>query len=198
MRGEHGQVFRLELAGRIDQHAFDGGAVVGLPLVGLALGKVAVGNAPVECCDGTSLIEFVGAVGEIDFFGLAQRGVCEGYPRGMLSDRKLGVRARPVAEFVQGSCGLGHGIDLDFGAESGSGHDCVGRDGIVFDGADEIRAPLLDLACLGIDPVEVRLQIAVGAGDVALFDYEEDVAAVVGPMQMAFGGGVVGDAVRRD
>ncbi len=42
-------------------------------------------------------------------------------------------------------------------------------------------APLSD-----IDPVEMRLEIAVGAGDVAYFYGEEDVAAVVGPAEMAF------------
>src|SRR5580658_7929264 len=42
--GEQGQMFRFKFAGRIDQHAFDGGAVVGLPAIGLALGKLALGE----------------------------------------------------------------------------------------------------------------------------------------------------------
>ena len=65
--GQHGQVFRFEFAGRIDQHAFDGGAVVGLPAVGLALGKIALGEELVEGSDGTRLVKFVGAFGQVNF-----------------------------------------------------------------------------------------------------------------------------------
>ncbi len=61
--GGGGEMLRLEFAGRIDQHAFDAGAVVGFPAVGLALGKVALGEEFVEGCDGTGLIELVGAFG---------------------------------------------------------------------------------------------------------------------------------------
>ncbi len=46
--GEHGQMLGFEFAGRIDQHAFDGGAVVGFPAVGLALRKIALGEEFVE------------------------------------------------------------------------------------------------------------------------------------------------------
>ncbi len=41
MRVNMGRCFCLKLARRIDQHAFDRGAVVGLPLVGLALREIA-------------------------------------------------------------------------------------------------------------------------------------------------------------
>ena len=61
--GEHGQVFLLEFAGRIDQHAFDRGAVVGLPLVGLALGEICLCEFLVEVGDRDGLSEFVGGVG---------------------------------------------------------------------------------------------------------------------------------------
>ncbi len=61
--GEHGQVFGTKFSGRVDQHSFDGGAVVGLPAVGLALGKVALGEKFVEGSDGAGLVEFVGAFG---------------------------------------------------------------------------------------------------------------------------------------
>ncbi len=60
--GQHGQVLLLEFSGRIDQHAFDGGAVVGFPLVGLGLRKVALGEEFVELRDRPSLIEFFEAV----------------------------------------------------------------------------------------------------------------------------------------
>jgi hypothetical protein len=39
-----GQILGSNFAGRINQHAFDGGAVVGLPAVGLALRKIALGE----------------------------------------------------------------------------------------------------------------------------------------------------------
>ena len=45
---EHRQVLGFEFARRINQHAFDGGAVVGLPLIGLALRKIALGEEFVE------------------------------------------------------------------------------------------------------------------------------------------------------
>ena len=46
--GEQGQMLFFKLARRIDQHAFDGGAIVGLPAVGLALRKIALGEGFVE------------------------------------------------------------------------------------------------------------------------------------------------------
>ena len=70
--GEHGQMLRFKFAGRIDQHAFDGGAVVGLPAIGLALGKLALGEKFVEGSDGTCVGKLVGAFGEIDFGWLLQ------------------------------------------------------------------------------------------------------------------------------
>ena len=42
----------------------------------------------------------------------------------------------------------------------------IGRHGVVLDGADEGFIPLLDRTRFCIDPVEMRLQVAVGAGDV--------------------------------
>ena len=60
---EHGQMLLLEFARRIDQHAFDRGAVVGLPLIGLALRKILFGESRVEAGDGFGLVEFVGGVG---------------------------------------------------------------------------------------------------------------------------------------
>ena len=41
------------------------------------------------------------------------------------------------------------------------------------------------------------LEIAIGAGDVSDFYAEEDVAIVVGPLQMSFDGLVVGEAAGR-
>ncbi len=60
------------LTGRVDQHAFDGGAVVGLPAVGLALREIFFGEGFVEGGDGAGLVEFVGGIGEVDFCGLLQ------------------------------------------------------------------------------------------------------------------------------
>ena len=67
-------------------------------------------------------------------------------------------------------------------------------DRIVFDRADEIFAPLLDRADSAVDPIKMRLQVAIGAGDVADFDAEEDVAVVVGPMRAGFLGFILGDS----
>jgi hypothetical protein len=61
--GEQRQIFLFELARRIDQHAFDRGAVVGLPAIGLALRQFALGEKFIERSDGIGLIEFVGALG---------------------------------------------------------------------------------------------------------------------------------------
>ena len=44
----------------------------------------------------------------------------------------------------------------------------------------------------------MRLQVAVGAGDVSDFDAEENVAAIVGPVGADFCGLVVGDAAGLD
>ena len=62
----------------------------------------------------------------------------------------------------------------------------------MFDWADEIFAPLLDCAGFSIYPIQVRLDIAVGAGYISYVDAEENVAAVVGPVQFGFNGLVVG------
>ena len=70
---EHGQVPGFKFAGRINQHAFDCGPVVGFPPVGLALRKITLGEEMVEGGDGLRLIELGGAVGKIDFGGLAER-----------------------------------------------------------------------------------------------------------------------------
>ena len=92
---------------------------------------------------------------------------------------------------------------MDFRAGAGCGQDCVVGFDIVLDWADEIFGPLLDLAAFDvglfdIDPVEMRLDVAVGAGDVSDFDGEEDVAAVAVPARADFFGLVVGDAAWLD
>ncbi len=56
----------------------------------------------------------------------------------------------------------------------------------------EILDPLLVRSGLAVDPVEMRLQVAVRTGDVPDLDGEKDVAIVAGPMQLGFGGLVVG------
>src|ERR1700676_2413171 len=70
--GECRQMLCLKFAGRIDQHAFDHGAVVGLPAVRLALREIFFGDGFVEGCDGMGVGKFVGAFGEADFGGLLQ------------------------------------------------------------------------------------------------------------------------------
>jgi len=70
--GEEGKIFLFEAAGRIDQHAFDGGAIVGLPAVGLALGEIAFGEEMVEGSYGARLTQFIGAVRQVDFSRLLQ------------------------------------------------------------------------------------------------------------------------------
>src|SRR5690348_2072668 len=72
-QSEHRQMLGFELAGRIYQHAFDCCAVVGLPLVGLALREIGVSELLVEAGNGAGLIEFVGRVSEVDFVWLAER-----------------------------------------------------------------------------------------------------------------------------
>jgi len=65
----------------------------------------------------------------------------------------------------------------------------------VVDGAEEVFGPLDDGGGVSIDPVEVGLEVAVGAGHVSDFDREEDMAAVVGPVEAGFDGLVVGELV---
>ncbi|HEY2147041.1 MAG TPA: hypothetical protein VGH32_03835, partial [Pirellulales bacterium] len=86
---------------------------------------------------------------------------------------------------------------MDFGAYAGSGQYTVGHGGVMLDGADEIFAPLFDGAGVDIDGVEMRLDVAIRTGDVADFDAEEDVAAIVGPVNADFLGFVLGDAAGR-
>jgi hypothetical protein len=62
----------------------------------------------------------------------------------------------------------------------------------VFDGTDTVFAPLLDGGGVTIDPVEMRLEVAIRAGDVSDLDGEEYVAIVVGPAEIAFDGLVMG------
>ncbi len=114
-------------------------------------------------------------------------------------------------QFIQRVAGLRDGVDGDFGSETRGGENCVGGDGEVFHGADEVLAPLLDCAGfavgllvirlfgirrLAINPVEVRLQVTIGAGYVADFDGEEDVATVVGPARFHLNRLIVGEAAR--
>src|SRR5271156_244031 len=70
--GEHGQALFLEFARRVNQHAFDRGAVVGLPAVGLALRKIALGEKLVEGRDGTRLVDLIGAFRQVNFGWLLQ------------------------------------------------------------------------------------------------------------------------------
>src|ERR1700678_4095257 len=89
---------------------------------------------------------------------------------------------------MQRFCRLGDGIKLNFGSGAGRGEHVLVGDGIAFDFADEILAPLLDGAAFAcaVYPIKMRLEISVGAGYVADLYAEKYVAAVVRPMQPAF------------
>ena len=69
---EHGQMLCFEFSRRINQHAFDGGAVVGLPLVGLALRKFAFGEQFVEGGDGRGPDRVCRDHRQVNFAGLAR------------------------------------------------------------------------------------------------------------------------------
>ena len=109
---------------------------------------------------------------------------CDGGSVGGAGD--VGVGSGPGTDAAQRFGGLGGGIHLNFGAEARRGEDVVSDGGVVLDGAEEIFVPLLDLAGVCIDPIEMRLEVAVGAGDITLLSFEEDVAAVSGPTRVDF------------
>src|ERR1017187_965765 len=100
--------------------------------------------------------------------------------------RKNFVSPFPAVEFVQRLAGLRDGIHSHFRSETRGGQHAVGGDGVMVHRTDEVFAPLLDRAgtaigLFAINPVEVRLKIAIGTGDVSDFDAEENVATVIGP-----------------
>src|ERR1700691_5287977 len=204
---EHGQMLGLKFAWRIDQHPFDSGAVVGLPSVGLALGKFAFGEEFVEGRDGTRLVKLSGAFGEIDFGRFLQRRIDKGDAGRVERSGDGLVRAFPSVEFVQGLSRLGDGICGYFGASAGAGEHSVSGHGVAVDWTDEVLAPLLDgtsvaiglfagglftVRLFAVEPVEMRLQVAIWSGYVSDFDDEKYVAIVVGPAQCAFDGLIVG------
>src|SRR5271163_2659923 len=116
--GEQGQMLRFKFAGRIDQHAFDGGAVVGLPAIGLAFRKFAFGEEFVEGRDGMGVGEFVGAFREVDFGWLLQRRIHEGDAGRMSGCGDVLVGAWPSVEFVQRLGGLSGRVHGDFGSDA--------------------------------------------------------------------------------
>ena len=70
------------------------------------------------------------------------------------------------------------------------------------DWSDEVFAPLLDCGSFtvwlcavelcAVNPVKVRLEVAVAAGYVSDFDAEEKMAAVIGPAEIGFLSLIVG------
>ena len=154
--GEHGQMLGFEFARRINQHAFDGGAVVGLPVVGLALREIGFGEVLVEGRDGAGLIEFVGGVGEIDFFGLAEGRIDEGDFRRVRGDGDGRVGAGPSAESGAVSRWAWWrsraGLRCRGGRRRGRCLSLLSGNGVMFDGADEILGPLLDLSVFAYQP----------------------------------------------
>ena len=192
--GEHGQVLGLEFAGRIDQHAFDGGAVVGLPLVGLALRKIALGEELVEGSDGAGRSHCVWPVCQVDLGGRGQRGILECDTLRVRSGGEFLVSSFLPDDRMQRIGGIGGGVHLNFGAEARGDDDSVGGRLIADDLAGKVFGPLLNFLAEDVHPIQMRLQVAVGAGDISLFNTEEDVAAVVGPAWADFGGLILGDA----
>ena len=145
------------------------------------MGEIAFGEEFVEGRDGLGLIEVGGAVGQVDFVGLAERGVDEGEFWGVGGGGDFGVGAGPTAEVVEFIGWFGGGIHLDFGAEACGGEECspgrirpdarcgrdwdarcargtdecvrhyIRRDGVVLHRSDETFGPLFDLSGLCVD-----------------------------------------------
>ena len=63
--------------------------------------KIVLGEEFVERSDRTGLIEFVGALGEINFGRFAEGRVNECDSRGVQGSRDLAVATGPGAEFVE-------------------------------------------------------------------------------------------------
>ena len=91
---QHLQMFRAELSGRINEHAFGGDAVVGGPSMRFALGKGTLGEVVIEGSDGTGVGEIFRIVGEPHFGRFLERGMDKRQTRGMGRAAELGVRSR--------------------------------------------------------------------------------------------------------
>src|SRR5437588_4524112 len=115
----------------------------------------------------------------------------------MRAGRNVGVSAWPSIQFAQGFRRLAGGIYLHLGANSRRRQREIFSHRVVPYWTSEVFAPLLDRAGLGIDPVEMRLKVAVGTGNIAEFDGEEDVAIIVGPPKLGFRAFILGDATWR-
>ena len=96
--GEERELFLFEFSRWVDQHAFDHGAVVGLPAIGLALREIFIGKGFVEVGNGARCAEFVGGIGDIDFFRLIKGGKNKSDLGGVSSGGNLAVSAGPRAE----------------------------------------------------------------------------------------------------
>ncbi len=98
---------------------------------------------------------------------------------------------------MQRLAGLRGRVHGDFGSDARGGQHSVSRDSVMLGHADEIFAPLLDgagfaVGLFNINPEKVGLEVAIGTGYGSVFDGEENVATVVGPVQLFFQGLVVG------
>ena len=112
----------------------------------------------------------------------------------MRSGREFLVGSFLPGDRVQRIGGIGGGVHLNFSAETRGHHDSVAGRLIAYDLTGEVFGPLLNFLAERVHPIEMGLQVAVGAGNVPGFDAEEDVAAVVGPARARFDGLVLGDA----
>ena len=99
---KHGQILSLKSSRGINQHAFNGRAVVGLPLVRLALREVALREQLVESGDRAGILQFVGAFGEINFSRLLERGVDDRDARRVIGGRDTFVAACPAVQLGKG------------------------------------------------------------------------------------------------
>src|SRR5271165_5169117 len=193
---EHRQVLRLKFSRGIDQHAFDRGAIVSLPFIGLALRKFALGKETVEGRDRAGTLEKVWAFSEIDLRGSPECRINIGDAQGAQSGRELLVGSIRAIKLLQRTRRLGSGVHLDFGAEARGYDYAVPVGAVAIYLADEIFAPLLDGAALAINPVQMRLKIAIRTGYVSDFYAEENVAVVAGPMKPGFLGLIIRKAAR--
>ena len=71
----------------------------------------------------------------------------------------------PLSFCAAGLAWLGDGVGGDFGAEAGDGENVCCGSGVVVNGAGEIFRPLFYFLRFSIDPIEMRLGVAVGAGE---------------------------------
>src|SRR6202051_4043052 len=110
--------------------------------------------------------------------------------------RYFSMRTLLYGQDVQGIGRAGRDVHLDFGAETRADEHSFAKGTVADDLAGEVFAPLLGFLRFCIDPIQMGLQVAIRAGNVAYLDAEENMAAVVGPSGADFDGLIGGNANR--